>query len=57
MAVFGLVFVIITLSIAGLAIGVIVGRAPIRGNCAGGTCPKDFECGGCHRQKVAEEEQ
>lgn len=57
MAVLGLVFVIITLSMAGLAIGVIVGRAPIKGTCAGGTCPKAFECGGCHRQKVAEEEQ
>ena len=57
MAVFGLVFVIITLSIAGLAIGVIVGRAPIRGTCAGGTCPKAFECRGCQRLKVTEEEK
>ena len=59
MAVFGLVFVIITLSIAGLAVGVIVGRAPLRGTCAGGggTCPKAFECRGCQRLKVTEEER
>ncbi len=57
MAIFGLVFLIFAISIAGLAIGVIFGRTPIKGTCAGGTCPKAFECGGCQRQKVAEEEQ
>ena len=57
MAVFGLVFVIITLSIAGLAIGVIVGRAPIKGSCAGGTCPKAFGCGGCQKRNASEENQ
>mgnify|MGYP006995615185 CR=1 FL=1 len=57
MAVFGLVFVIISLSITGLAIGVILGRAPITGTCAGGTCPNAFKCGGCQQHKVVEEEQ
>lgn len=57
MAVFGLVFVIITLSIASLAIGVIVGRAPIKGTCAGGTCPKSFGCTGCQKQNATEDEQ
>lgn len=57
MAVFGLVFVIITLSIAGLAIGIIVGRAPIKGTCAGGTCPKSFGCAGCQKQNATEDEQ
>ncbi len=57
MAVFGLVFLIIAVSIAGLAIGVIFGRAPIKGTCAGGTCPKAFGCVGCQKQKTTEEEQ
>ena len=57
MAVFGLVFLIFAVSIAGLAIGVIFGRAPIKGTCAGGTCPKAFGCVGCQKQKTTEEEQ
>ena len=57
MAVFGLVLVIFMISIAGLAIGVIFGRAPIKGTCAGGTCQKNFECGGCNQQKTMGEER
>ncbi|MCK4860356.1 MAG: hypothetical protein KAS85_00405 [Rhodobacteraceae bacterium] len=56
MAVFGLVFLIIAVSIAGLAIGVIFGRAPIKGTCSGGTCPKAFGCVGCQQQKTMEKE-
>lgn len=57
MVVFGLVLLIFMISVAGLAIGVIFGRAPIKGTCAGGTCPKIFECGGCNQQKTMAEEQ
>lgn len=57
MAVFGLVFLVFTVSIAGLAIGVIFGRAPIKGTCAGGSCPKAFGCVGCQHQKATEEKQ
>ncbi len=56
MAVFVLVFLIFAVSFAGLAIGVIFGRAPIKGTCAGGTCPKMFGCSGCQQQKPMEEE-
>ena len=57
MAVFGLVFVIFMISIAALAIGVIFGRAPLKGTCAGGTCPKAFGCSGCQRNEITEEDQ
>ena len=57
MVVFGLVLLIFMISVAGLAIGVIFGRAPIKGTCAGGTCPKIFECGGWNQQKTMAEEQ
>ena len=55
MAVFALVFLIFVVSFSGLAIGVIFGRAPIKGTCAGGTCPKTFGCSVCQQQKTLEE--
>lgn len=57
MAVFGLVLVIFGISTAGLAIGVIFGRAPIQRTCGGGTCSKTFECSGCNQQKTKGQEQ
>lgn len=56
MATFVLVFLVFGVSFAALAIGVVFGRAPIKGTCAGGTCPKMFGCSGCQRQKTMEEE-
>ena len=56
MAVFVLVFLVFSCSFAALAVGVIFGRAPIKGTCAGGTCPKKFGCSGCQGQKTMEEE-
>jgi len=56
---FVLVFFITTVSIAGLAIGVILGRAPLRGTCASGTCTKVVKCSGCqhHHHDFLEETQ
>ncbi len=56
MAVFVLVFLVFAVSFAGLSISVIFGRAPFKGTCASGTCPKMFECSGCQQQKTKEEE-
>jgi len=55
MAVFGLVLLVFAVSMAGLAIGVIFGRDPIKGTCAGGTCPKQFGCVGCQKHKTTED--
>lgn len=54
MAVFVLVFLVFAVSFAALAIGVILGRAPIKGTCASGTCPKVFSCSGCQHQETME---
>lgn len=56
MATFVLVFLVFAVSFAALAIGVIFGRAPIKGTCAGGSCPKMFGCSGCQQQKTMEKE-
>ena len=52
MALFVLVFVITALSIAGLAVGVICGRAPLKGTCATGTCSRASGCSGCQGRKT-----
>ncbi len=55
MIIFGLVFGIILVSIAGLAAGVILGRAPLSGTCGSANCSKIIKCAGCHRRKTAED--
>jgi hypothetical protein len=42
-----LAFFLILLAIGGLALGVMVGRAPIKGSCGGLTCVKGVDCGTC----------
>jgi hypothetical protein len=42
--------VIVLLGVAGLAIGVIAGRPPIKGSCGGLACIKGGTCGGCRNQ-------
>ena len=49
MVIFGLVFLIVTISVVGLAIGVLLGRAPLRGSCGAGVCTRAVKCPGCHR--------
>ncbi len=57
MAFFSLVLLIFVISIAGLAIGVIFGGAPIQGACGTANCSKRFECAGCTKQKIKGHEQ
>jgi hypothetical protein len=49
MATFLLSFALIALAIGGLALGVIFGRAPIRGSCGGLAC--DGACTGCDKER------
>lgn len=49
MAAFLLSFLLIALAIAGLALGVLVGRAPLR-SCGGAAC-KGIACEACPRHK------
>ncbi len=52
METFILTFIILILAIAGLAVGVIAGRAPIKGSCGGLACQKD--CGACKASRSSE---
>lgn len=49
METFILAFVLILLSVLGLAIGIIFGRTPLRGSCGGIACLKAIACGGCRK--------
>lgn len=40
-------FGILLLSICGLAIGTMFGRAPVAGSCGGISCIKGVDCGAC----------
>jgi len=44
---FILTFAIMLASITGLAVGVLLGRAPIRGSCGGMACVEGAECATC----------
>ncbi|WP_127142966.1 (Na+)-NQR maturation NqrM [Pelagibacterium montanilacus] len=49
-----LTLVIVLLSVAGLALGVIFGREPIKGSCGGLACLKDVDCSICpHHRKAS----
>ena len=56
MATLLLAFVIILLAIAGLAVGVMLGRAPIKGSCGGLACAKGIDCGVCQVKAKREAE-
>jgi hypothetical protein len=55
MATFVLAFFIVLASIAGLATGVLLGRAPLRGSCSGVACIKGGGCRACQTHHHAED--
>lgn len=48
-------FIVLILSIGGLALGVIAGRPPIKGSCGGLACLKGVDCGACKAGAKAED--
>ncbi len=55
MAVLGIVFVIIAISITGMAIGVLFGRPPLSGTCGMKSCTITITCVGCQRRATLEQ--
>lgn len=51
MATIILSIVIVLLSAGGLAIGLLFGRAPIKGSCGGLACRNDAGCDACSRDR------
>ena len=54
MATFVFTLVIFLASIVGLATGVLLGRAPLRGSCGGIACLKGGGCATCETHRDAE---
>lgn len=50
MMTFAITFSVFALAMTGLAVGVLAGRAPIKGSCGGLACVKGAECGVCTRR-------
>lgn len=55
MQIFLLTLCLMLLSVAGLAVGLLFGRAPIRGSCGGLACDDGANCEACGRKKGHEE--
>lgn len=53
METFLLTFALVLLSLGGLAVGVMFGRAPLKGSCGGVACAKGISCGACKRGDTA----
>ena len=55
MQLFIMTFAIVLVAIAGLAVGVLAGRAPIKGSCGGLACLKGMDCGACKAGRAPED--
>lgn len=55
MQIFLLTLCLMLLSVAGLAVGLLFGRAPIKGSCGGLACIDGGSCEACGRKKGHEE--
>ena len=51
MQTFILTLFFVLLSVLGLGLGVLAGRAPIKGSCGGLACMKGAGCGACARSR------
>jgi hypothetical protein len=51
MDVFLLSLILFLAAIGGLAVGILFGKAPIRGSCGGLSCARDFDCAGCPNRR------
>ena len=49
MGTFLLAFGLILVSLAGLGVGVMFGRPPLKGSCGGLACAKGISCAGCRK--------
>ena len=48
-----LVLAIILIAVAGLGIGLVIGRGPLKGSCDGMACLENAACEGCPHRKNA----
>ena len=55
MVTFVFTLAIILASVAGLATGILLGRAPLRGSCGGVACVKGGSCAACQTHQHAED--
>lgn len=51
---FVLTLIFMLLSVLGLGLGVLAGRAPIKGSCGGLACIKGAGCGACEKNRNQE---
>jgi hypothetical protein len=51
MDVFLLSLILFLGAIGGLSVGILFGKAPIRGSCGGLSCARDFDCAGCPNRR------
>jgi len=50
------VLIIFLLAGCGLAVGLFLGRGPVKGSCGGISCLKDYDCEACPNHKTGEPE-